>query len=253
MFAFLWPVDILKQVALMELKHSENEQILLCWNLYRMFLGQRFLFSEQQGQNRNLKTFQNVDSKIRTHTIITTRKCTVQRWFTFTTQPYFLHSIDECSNSMNFTSVLMKLGTQWSQCRVELTEFCLTKMKTIVRAITITNRIMMTTYRVCFTLRSFGAFCIEDAEVSEGFLFSIGHIDKILRVTNGKKQRILWIDLTATTHREILPYYSWLQPGSCKDDVLTAREYVYCSTVENKRLHFVWISHIHRQNGRQSS
>jgi hypothetical protein len=90
-----------------------------------------------------------------------------------------------------------------------------------------------------YTLGTFGAFCFEDAEVSGGFRFWIGQIDKMLRVANGKKERVFRrVDLTATTQKEMLLCCTWLQPnlppGSSKDNVLTAREYVYCSTSENK-------------------
>ena len=38
------------------------------------------------------------------------------------------------------------------------------------------------------TLGSFGAFCFEDADVSGGFRFWIGEIDKMLKVRNGKQK-----------------------------------------------------------------
>ena len=64
-----------------------------------------------------------------------------------------------------------------------------------------------------FTLGSFGAFCFEDADVSGGFRFWIGQIDKILKVRNGRKERIFQIiELTAKTQKEMLLCCSWLQP-----------------------------------------
>jgi hypothetical protein len=90
-----------------------------------------------------------------------------------------------------------------------------------------------------FTLGSFGAFCFEDADVSGGFRFWIGQIDKILKVRNGKKERIFHrVPLTAKTQKEMLLCCSWLQPilppHAGKDEVLKAKEYVYCPTSENK-------------------
>ena len=90
-----------------------------------------------------------------------------------------------------------------------------------------------------FTLGSFGAFCFEDANVSGGFRFWIGQIDKILKVRNGKKERIFQrIELTAKTQQEILLCCSWLEPllpaDAGKDEVLTAKEYVYCPSSENR-------------------
>ena len=86
---------------------------------------------------------------------------------------------------------------------------------------------------------SFGAFCFEDADVSGGFRFWIGQIDKILKVRNGKKERIFHrVPLTAKTQKEMLLCCSWLQPilpaDAGKDAVLKAKEYVYCSTSENR-------------------
>ena len=87
-------------------------------------------------------------------------------------------------------------------------------------------------------LGSFGAFFFEDADVSGGFRFWIGQIDKILKVRNGKKEFFQRIELTAKTQQEILLCCSWLQPllpaDAGKDEVLTAKEYVYCPSSENR-------------------
>jgi hypothetical protein len=89
------------------------------------------------------------------------------------------------------------------------------------------------------TLGSFGAFCFVDADVSGGFRFWIGEIDKMLKVRNGKKERIFQrVPLTAKTQKEMLLCCSWLQPilpaDAGKDEVLKAKEYVYCPTSENR-------------------
>ena len=58
---------------------------------------------------------------------------------------------------------------------------------------------------------------------SVGFRFWIGEIDKMLKVRNGRKERIFQrIELT------LLP------ADAGKDDVLTAKEYVYCPPSENR-------------------
>ena len=50
------------------------------------------------------------------------------------------------------------------------------------------------------TLGSFGAFIFEDVDVSGGFRFWIGEIDKMLKIRNGKKERNFQrIELTAKT------------------------------------------------------
>ena len=90
-----------------------------------------------------------------------------------------------------------------------------------------------------FTLGSFGAFIFEDADVSGGFRFWIGEIDKMLKIRNGKKERNFQrIELTAKTQKEMLLCCSWLQPilpaDAGKDAVLKAKEYVYCPTSENR-------------------
>jgi len=89
------------------------------------------------------------------------------------------------------------------------------------------------------TLGSFGAFIFEDADVSGGFRFWIGEIDKMLKIRNGKKERNFQrIELTTKTQKEMLLCCSWLQPilpaDAGKDAVLKAKEYVYCPTSENR-------------------